>query len=106
MVRWRGHRLWTSVVVAAGVSLGGCQAIERPSYAGAPPDFVTLLNLPGAERPTLVRGQKKSEEPNGLLEIGPEAGHGTRSGRIRAVVNGEAILEEEVIAAALQVPAR
>src|SRR5690242_4390594 len=107
MVRWRGHRLWTSAVLAAGVGLGGCQATERPSFAGAPPDFVSLLNLPGAEQPTLVRGQKKSEDVKGLLEMGPgSAGNGTCSGRIRATVNGEAILDEEVLAAAMQVPAR
>src|SRR5436305_1517953 len=49
MVRWRGHRLWTSAVLAAGLGLGGCAATERPTYAGAPPDFVALLNLPGEQ---------------------------------------------------------
>ena len=82
-------------MLAAGVGLGGCQATERPSNALPPPDFVALLNLPGAQQPTLVRGQKKTDEPKGLLEMGPgAAGKGTCSGRIRAVVNGEAILDD------------
>lgn len=84
--------------------LGGCQAAERPALDGFRPDFTTLLKLPGSESGT-ARGQKPPQPPvKSLLEIGPEApgSSDSRTARIRATVNGEAILDEEVTAAALQ----
>lgn len=103
---WRDASLFASTVLVAGVGLGGCQATERPQLAGGRPDFVSMLNLPGSPDPSTARGQKTqpAEAARSLLEIGPDA-PGSRDGRtarIRAVVNGEPILDEEVTAAAFQ----
>lgn len=105
MVWWRGHRCICSAVLAGGVWLSGCQATERPSLAGIQPDFGSLLALPGSPQEAVARGQKAAPEgPRSYLELGPDTpgSRDARSARIRAVVNGEAILDEEVAAAAFQ----
>lgn len=103
---WRDYGLFVATVLTAGVCLGGCQATERPSLAGIRPDFASMLSLPGSSEAALARGQKPQPADGGksYLEIGPEApgSKDSRTARIRAVVNGEAILDEEVIAAAFQ----
>jgi parvulin-like peptidyl-prolyl isomerase len=98
------------VVPAILALLGGsgCQAATpRPAALGPEPDFVSLASMAGSPTPAvLTRGQKGEPvgRPASLLELGPEAtiGRENRSARIRAVVNGEAILDEEVYAAAYQ----
>lgn len=101
---WRRNRLLLASVLAGQFALGGCQAAERPSIDGFRPDFTTLLKLPGSES-AVARGQKPGQAPpRSLLELGPETpgNREARGARIRATVNGEAILEEEVVAAAIQ----
>jgi parvulin-like peptidyl-prolyl isomerase len=96
--------------LALGVALSGgagCQAGPTAALAaGARPDFPDLLAMSGSEAAPLTRGQKPPAEKGGrgLLEIGPDdpGSKDSRGARIRAVVNGEAILDEEVIAAAYQ----
>lgn len=104
MKAWRSHR-WLAVALAAWPFSLGCQAREvQPSAAGITPDFGSLVSMAGATSPARqMRGQKDANDP-GLLVI-RHTDPGTRenrSARIRAVVNGEAILDEEVVAAAYQ----
>jgi parvulin-like peptidyl-prolyl isomerase len=89
-----------SLVCAAG----GCQAKERQPDSAPNPDFASLLNLPGCQPALAARSQKPAPRPS-PLELGDDApgNKAARSARIRAVVNGEAILDEEVQAAAIQV---
>jgi hypothetical protein len=59
------------------------------------------------DAPTLVRGQKPIPRPrDNLLNLGPDSpgggGEERRAVRIRAVVNGEPILDEDVVSAAWQ----
>jgi parvulin-like peptidyl-prolyl isomerase len=88
-------------VIQGPLGLTGCQAASpRSSQAGVEPDFISLTSMAGTPTPAvLTRGQKASP---GLLELGPEApgSRGNRTARIRAVVNGDAILDEEVVGAA------
>lgn len=100
----RRNQLLAATVLAGQLALGGCQAAERPSLDGFRPDFTTLLKLPGSEA-SVARGQKPPQPgPSNLLDLGPDSpgNREARGARIRATVNGEAILEEEVVAAALQ----
>jgi parvulin-like peptidyl-prolyl isomerase len=106
MPPWRrlSHRLLA--LALAGWHLG-CQApAPRPMAGGLTPDFVSLTSMAGCESPVgLTRGQKDERDPTpGPLEIRPgdPGSRDHRAGRIRAVVNGEAILDEEVIASAYQ----
>jgi hypothetical protein len=102
---WRRHTQWLAVsVFSCQLVLGGCRAAERPAIDGYSPDFTTLLKLPGSEA-AVARGQQPPQPPvKSLLELGPESpgNRDTRTARIRATVNGEAILDEEVTAAAMQ----
>jgi hypothetical protein len=105
MIPRRGVRLLAASVLAGQLSLSGCQATERPQLAGFQPDFTTLLKLPGSEA-AVARGQKPPgvSPQKSLLDLGPEA-TGSREGRgarIRATVNGEPILDDEVMASAFQ----
>jgi parvulin-like peptidyl-prolyl isomerase len=105
MIRRRGVRLLTATLLAGQLSLG-CQAEEKPRVAaGFQPDFTTLLKLPGSES-EVARAQKPGEaaKQKSLLEIGPDApgSRDARGARIRATVNGDPILDEEVLAAAFQ----
>jgi parvulin-like peptidyl-prolyl isomerase len=99
------HRLFAVALTAWQLTLGGCQPKEvRPSTAGLSSDFVSLASLAGNDAPaTLTRGQK-SDSVAGILEIRADdpGSREYRAGRIRAVVNGDAILDEEVLAAAYQ----
>jgi parvulin-like peptidyl-prolyl isomerase len=94
-------------LLASGVALGGCQG-QQVIPPGLKPDFPTLLNMTGSPAPEPLTRAQKQERPGvstkSMLELGPGAPGSpeTRGARIRAVVNGEAILDEEVFAAALQ----
>ncbi|MFO0842517.1 MAG: peptidyl-prolyl cis-trans isomerase [Gemmataceae bacterium] len=105
MRRRHRTRLLASAVLA-GLALGGCQASgpARVADDGFVPDFTTLLKLPGSESaPAVTRAQKPAPPGPSVLELGPDApgSKEARSARIRATVNGEAILDEEVVAAGL-----
>jgi parvulin-like peptidyl-prolyl isomerase len=107
MVWRRTTHLFAVSLLASGVGLGGCQG-QQITPAGGPPDFPALLNMTGSAAPVpLVRAQKQDRpgvSTKSMLELGPgEPGNkDARGARIRAVVNGEAILDEEVMVAALQ----
>jgi len=107
MPAWRrhSHRLLALALVACQVSLYGCQATEsRSSPVASSPanDFLYLSSMAGNE--PVQRGQKEDRVTPGLLEIRPDdpGSRENRTARIRAIVNGEAILEEEVLAASFQ----
>src|SRR5207247_1482030 len=89
------RRLFASCVVAWAIVTGGCGSgpLARPS--GGPPDFSGIA-------PVATRGRMGEPKPN-LLDIKPEdpGSREDRGARIRALVNGQAILEEEVQASAL-----
>src|SRR5262249_23807722 len=103
---WRRGRVarWGLAVSVALSGAAGCQA-GAPTVNGPRPDFPQLLTLSGSEA-AQVRGQKPVlvNRGRGFLDIGPNdpGSKENRGARIRAVVNGEAILEEEVQAAAYQ----
>jgi parvulin-like peptidyl-prolyl isomerase len=94
-------------LVASGFALGGCQG-QQVIPPGIKPDFPTLLNMSGSPAPEPLARAQKQDRPGistkSMLELGPGApgNPDTRGARIRAVVNGEAILDEEVVAAAFQ----
>jgi parvulin-like peptidyl-prolyl isomerase len=106
MVSSRGTRRVALLVLTAGLGLTGCMT-QGPSIgllAAAP----ASLGRPDTAEAPVARGQKPaSPEPSGPnpLNLGPgdPGSKDARGARIRAVVNGEAILEEEVIASAYQV---
>ncbi len=103
MLRLPHSRLLASAILTSQLALGGCQGAEKAKSHDFHPDFTTLLKLPGSE--TSARAQKKETPTRSILELGEEESLGeqvTRGARIRATVNGEAILEEEVVAAAIQ----
>lgn len=108
---WRYHakRLLVAGFAAWQLGLGGCQAKElQTPTSGLTPDFVSLVNMAGSEvvppSQFVSRGQKKEENAGNSLDIKPTdpGSQEGRTARIRAVVNGEAILDEEVTAAAFQ----
>jgi parvulin-like peptidyl-prolyl isomerase len=107
MTAWRrhSHRLFAFALGAFHVTFGGCQAKEVRAPANPPPpnDFVTLTSMAGNE--VTQRGQKEDRAilPS-VLEIrsNDPGSKEYRSARIRAIVNGDAILDEEVQAAAFQ----
>jgi parvulin-like peptidyl-prolyl isomerase len=104
----RAYRLLEVFAILVSLGVTGCQAAApRPAAAGLEPDFLSLASMAGSSTPTVLTRAQKSESgrgPAGLLELGPDtAGNQeNRSARIRAVVNGDAILDEEVVAAAYQ----
>jgi parvulin-like peptidyl-prolyl isomerase len=104
-MRWRrGFRLLAASLLSSQVALSTGCAGDRPQVDGFSPDFATLLQLPGSES-HVARGQKPAQAATkSLLELGANTANDkeTRSARIRATVNGEAILDEEVSAAAFQ----
>ncbi len=108
MVAWRRlNRLLSPGVVLVHLLLAGCQAAApRPSQSGLQTDFVSLASMAGAAGAGgLSRAQKADREAtaSGLLELPPDAGSPeNHTARIWAVVNGDAILYEEVVAAAYQ----
>lgn len=103
MIWRRRHRLLAASVLGGQLALSGCQAAERPRLAsGFQPDFTTLLKLPGSEA-QVMRGQKPTVKAiHSFLELGPDApgNKDARTARIRATVNGDAVLDDEVSAAA------
>lgn len=101
MDRWPG-RLFKLSLVGWGLIALGCQA--GPSLgtrtAAATPDFPALLASAGTA-PPLSRGQKPEPRPNLLNIQATDPGSSeARGARVRAVVNDQAILDEEVYAAA------
>jgi hypothetical protein len=95
------HGLPGLALIAAGL-LAGCST-GRPGLE-APPNCAELLTMPGGAAPPQARAQKPEKLKSNPLDIGPndpgsQENHGAR---IRAVVNGDPILEEEVYAAAYQ----
>jgi peptidyl-prolyl cis-trans isomerase SurA len=108
MLAWhRLHRLLAVALAVGPLGLVGCQGKDvRPPLAGAAPDFVSLVSMAGSPAPpTLTRAQKEPRDSEvGVLEIRADdpGSRENRSARIRAVVNGEAILDEEVVASAFQ----
>jgi hypothetical protein len=103
MTCWRDRATFTAALLALVVGPSGCQAASRPSLAGLTPDYASLMSLPGCQSPSQARGQKPTPLPS-FLELGADApgNKESRTARIRAVVNGDPILDEEVQAAALQ----
>src|SRR5262245_33564947 len=102
----RRYRLLAAALLAGPLLVGGCQGAGRQKVDGFQPDFTTLLKLPGSESELVSRAQKPGKPAEkSLLELGPEAAGSpeSRGARIRATVNGEAILDEEVLAAAFSV---
>lgn len=102
MFRRRGFRLLATTLLVGPVTLTGCQAAGPVAAVGPRPDFTTLLKLPGSEA-AVMRGQKPAGGPQkSMLELVSAVEPNARAARIRATVNGEAILDEEVNAAAFQ----
>ena len=90
--RWQGLAGLT-----VGLALAGCGAApERPLLYGGPAQF----SFPGPAADTLARAQKP--EPGAAVKTvaavstAPPKFHGEEAARIAAIVNGEAILMEEV----------
>jgi parvulin-like peptidyl-prolyl isomerase len=101
----RALDLFVLAVALGVVAILGCRAAERPD--------LVRPKLPGPkigseQAAAAVKPVSRAQAPTGStfqpLELGPEAPGqtGARGARIRAVVNNEAILEEEVLAAAYQ----
>jgi parvulin-like peptidyl-prolyl isomerase len=105
----RYHGLLLSLAV--GLAVGGCQA-GRPGVATVAPDMAALLDQPAGPGQATARGQKSEKRAGpsgGVLDLGPDAPGADAAGRIvriRAVVNNEPILDEELKAAAYQGLAR
>jgi parvulin-like peptidyl-prolyl isomerase len=107
MVVRRSTRLFAVSLLVSGIGLGGCQG-QQVIPLGIKPDFPTLLSMTStAPSEPLFRAQNQ-ERPaastQNMLELGPGApgNPDARGARIRAVVNGEAILDEEVYASSFQ----
>ena len=99
--RWQG----LAALAAAGLVVAGCGATpERPLLYGGPAQF----SFPGPAADALTRAQKP--EPGATVRTVSTAGagrptlnfRGEEAARIAAVVNGEAILMEEVEIAGVQ----
>jgi hypothetical protein len=104
---WRGTRRFAlSLLLAVPMALAGCQAQQTAPLAGRP--VVGVSSSQGSDAAALLRAQKPESTDaairQSMLELGPAdpGSRDTRASRIRAVVNGEAILDEEVMAAAFQ----
>jgi peptidyl-prolyl cis-trans isomerase SurA len=98
-MRWHG---WLGLSLVATLALGGCQSAP-PTRTARGPDLPDPLADP--QVPTQARAQKADHAVAvSVLDQGlrPTGGKGSRLARIRAVVNGEPILDEEVIAAGYQ----
>jgi parvulin-like peptidyl-prolyl isomerase len=94
-MRWRG---------LLGLSLVACLAPAGCQTAKPDPAFRPELPAPLGVA-ALARGQKPPRPHDNLLNLGPDdpgGGREHRAARIRAVVNGEPILDEEVESAAYQ----
>jgi hypothetical protein len=102
MVCWRRTGWWVAGFASVALGAAGCQSSPAKIDPGYKPDPISLMDLPGS-MPSAARAQKP-QPTTSPLELGPAApGSGqTRGARIRAVVNGEAILDEEVVAAGFQ----
>src|SRR5689334_14631825 len=105
MPAWRRHchRLLAVALVAWQVGVSGCRATESSAPPSPPAnDFLFLSGMAGNE--PVSRGQKDDHVVQSMLEIRPEdpGSRENRTARIRAIVNGEAILDEEVVAAGFQ----
>ncbi len=107
MVWRRTTRFFAVSLLASGFGLGGCQG-QQVGPAGVKPDYPNLLGMAGSPAPEpLVRaqnGDRPGVSTRSMLDLSPgdpgsKEAHGAR---IRAVVNGEAILDEEVEAASYQ----
>jgi parvulin-like peptidyl-prolyl isomerase len=100
----RLHCLLALSLLALPAGLCGCQTRQALSPINTPPanDFAQLTSMAGND-PT-PRGQSPERIIPTILEIRPEdpGSRESRAVRIRATVNGEAILDEEVHAAAFQ----
>ena len=101
MVCWRGSGCCSSFVLPPSGQRSGCQSSEtadRSRFQAGPclPDEPARLDAP---RPRGRRSRAQDQPPRNQPAEPPAAGQ-TRGARIRAVVNGEAILDEEVVAAA------
>jgi parvulin-like peptidyl-prolyl isomerase len=96
-MRWHG---WLGLSLVATLALGGCQSAP-PDRTARAPDLPDPLADP--QVPQHARAQK-ADHAVSLLDQGlrPTGGKGSRLARIRAVVNGEPILDEEVVAAGYQ----
>ena len=103
MSGWRRTHTLVTFVVSIVVGVAGCQAADHRPVGGPPADYGSLLDLPGSMPVGAARGQKP-QPGSSPLELGPAdpGSRESRGARIRAVVNGEAILDEEVVAAAFQ----
>jgi peptidyl-prolyl cis-trans isomerase SurA len=101
---------WRFVLALGWIAAGGCSTGERVSssnpLAALPPQGGAGAVL--APEPLVARAQKSDStvRPASLLDLPPErppgAPRGPSAASIRATVNGEAILDEEVVSAALQ----
>jgi hypothetical protein len=100
---WR--RMIALSVLAAGLAAGGCLSArpldKEPSVAagGRPQDGaggVVIGAPPSTGTGTLTRSQKPDGSPAPQSEVRHAVGDGSSAATIRAVVNNEAILEEEV----------
>src|SRR5262245_11901740 len=99
------HRVLAVTAIAAQLGLAGCQgAAPRPGSSWSQPDFASLVSMAGSTAPAATaRAQKgDAKAQSGILELGYRETPGAENAsRIRAVVNGDAILEEELLAMAL-----
>jgi parvulin-like peptidyl-prolyl isomerase len=94
-MRWHGL-LGLSLV--ANLALAGCQSARR-DVALPEPDLAGLLTQAAGASPRQARAQARTA--GSLLDPGPDAdgGQGLRVAHIRAVINGEPILDEELLSA-------
>jgi parvulin-like peptidyl-prolyl isomerase len=101
------QRILGSAIVLLGIG-GGCESspgvLARNQFLQDPELFAAIARN-GNQTGETTRGQKPDAKPPGsLLDVPPErpadAPHNSSTGTIRAVVNDQAILDEEVRAAA------
>lgn len=102
MVCWRRSDWLVTSLVSVVLGAAGCQTEKQLIDPGFKPDPASLMGLPGS-MPSAARAQKP-QTGTSPLELGPTdpGSSQTRGARIRAVVNTQPILDEEVVAAGFQ----
>jgi parvulin-like peptidyl-prolyl isomerase len=106
-MRW--HDVLGLSLMAFGVASSGCSAANGPLDLTGPAEFAAGPSTTPGETPGLARAQKpdgRSVKPAAFLDMPPDRSiadlRSSPAARIRAVVNTEPILDEEVQSAMMQ----